>query len=126
MSKLKKLAKLLKEEAYLRRTKPNYEHIDEILNREEKEGTFNFRGSSFTKAYDDKLVDDSWLSRTIKEVETPEGPRNYIGEGDSFDRNTSRTLSGINAALNSVMFPADSVTTDELKLLQKHGLFEDE
>ncbi len=125
---MKSLLKTLQEEAYLRSTKPNYEHLAEILARQKMEGEYSYSGPSYNQAFSDKLIDDfggSWLSRSIQEVQTPDGPRNYLGEDMAFDRNTSRQLSSIDAALRSVMFPADSITTDELRLLQRHGLFED-
>ena len=126
MSKIKNFLKSLKEESYLRNTKPNYEHLDEIFNREDSNESWNYNGSSFTVARSSKLEDDKWNIRSIHEVNTDDGNRFYPGEDSAFDRNTSEQLARIDAIKRATTSPADSLTTDQVKLFQKHGLFEDE
>ena len=67
--------------------------------------------------------ENGYIGRTIQEIDTPEGLRFYPGEGESRDYQTSLTKAQQDAAARYHYSPADSITTQQLEVLKKLGLF---
>ena len=72
---------------------------------------------------DEIYPERSNIVRTIAKFTTPEGERYYPGEGRSRSNSLANELAMIDAASRAFHSPADSITTDQLEILKKLGLF---
>ena len=67
--------------------------------------------------------ENGFTGRTIQEINTTEGKRLYPGEGKSRDWQQSQNKAMLDAAARYHYSPADSITTQQLEVLKKLGLF---
>ena len=103
--------------------------IDAILSSQLPEGEFKKTGPGGRTIQQDVMpyVSDRdqrrWKGRQIAKFDTPEGRRYYPGEGTSQDMQMSLTKALMDATMRQELSPADSITTDQLKVLKELGLF---
>tara|TARA_R100001594_G_scaffold22619_1_gene43854 strand:- start:6804 stop:7217 length:414 start_codon:yes stop_codon:yes gene_type:complete len=73
--------------------------------------------------YTSEKGESGFKRRQIVEFDTPEGKRYYPGEGTS--RSMDKTFAAAlgEATHRKELSPADSITTDQLKVLKELGLF---
>ena len=111
--------------------KPNYGLLEDFINKEKIPGKYSYSGPSYTQLFEDKNIPHEsfpggkWGSRGIYQIPTDDGERYYFGEGDeTFDRNTSGELARLDAIQRHLMFPGDSLTTEQFNQFQNYGLYE--
>jgi len=116
---------------WIKGEKPDYGLLEDFINKEKIPGKYNYSGPSYEHLFDDRNVPHEdipgglWESRGIYQIPTDDGDRYYFGEGDAtYDRNLTRTDARHDAITRHLMFPGDSLTTEQFNQFQNYGLYE--
>ena len=107
--------------------KPNYGLLEQFINKPGKKGE-NFRGA-LERMYDDEIISQGpagpfYNARGIYQIPTDEGNRYYFGSDNLYDRGALRHTVRDDAIARYQTYPADSLTTKQLKQFQRHGMFD--